>query len=1529
MSFTGTKLLRRYALPSSLFIAGVQFGGLLVLLVFLILPCLALPGGQESFSGVFLPSNRLDSRGIEQAKQLIAKGHFSQAIRFLDGILAREEDSFLSARTSVHSGLKETARQMLRDLPPEGRRSYETTLGPAARRLLKQSLQPGGFEQLRQITQRYFYTPAGYEAALLFAQHEADQGRHLSAAFQYQQLLETAEAAARFEPQLSILAAANWLAADNPTRAEELLLRLSEQGFRNIQLSGKDLPLRVSQDDRVDWLMQVVGIPVTKDWATQSQWLTARGNPARNGQVEGGLPHLRVRWQVRLLEHHHLEAVHDELAGMLSQQKRSRLPAAIPLAVGDYVITRSAHGLIAIDFKTGKRVWQAQPPRVSPLEDLIDGNFLENENNRKNKKLESAQIFGRLMWEDYLYNSTSSDGKRVYVIRDLAPPKFDRSQPFRLVPPASDKLEDSSTNRLCAYDLPTEGKLVWEIDGANRRGQLAGAYFLGAPVTVGQSLYCLAEIQNETAIYLLALDRQTGALRWRQQLADLEQGISHDRKRRLQASMPSYDEGVLVCPTGAGWVVGVDLAKQSLAWAYHYPSKKRLTPRQRIMEVPTRAAKGQWVQSTPVVAEGRVLLAPPESDTLHCLDLQTGKLLWKQPRGDAFLLAGVEAGKVLLVGNRQLSALQLSDGESAWKEEYLELPAGCTPTGSGFFSRGQYFLPLSNARVIAVDVSDGTIVAKANSRKGQPLGNLICYRGAVISQTGRYLDCFEQVEVLREDSERRLDALPTDLKALRTLGEIAYYDGQLAQAIELLSQAHASEPDDLRTREVLGEALVVALNEEFSEYQHRLPLLEEIHQGSAEDRFTLMRLRSQGQLEIGQAQEAFAICLQAYKNLDTLEAELSVGRDHLVSPQRWLAAQVAAVWNSASGDQRTAIRAQLAPLLAQTRAATETSLWQHFYDCFCSLELTAPLGIELATAYLQQGETLAAQQLLLSLIESENVHVQNGAIALNSRLLHESKRPVWAAKFDRVLQGKLAHQECLPGKTGLECLAAWKAADASPPSWPYGQVEVSVEKYDTRSSSRKHRRSSGILLQRSDSLLGSCSVTLLDMASGRNPSITLRDSLGQEFFRATLDQGAQAILSARRGVQGVSRGNLLILSLGHQIVAFDTTIAIRGATNAQPLWQKNTTSRLHALNPLGLRGNSATQIGPVTRDSCIFQVEQQLVCVDVRTGETKWSRDNLPVGCDLWGDADYVFAVPQASKHALVFSTVDGRSLGETSHHLPSANEHVATVGRQIVCWRRCAERRRELVAIDSWSGEVLWKHVFEKNARFRAVQNRFVAVVEPAGRCRIIEIRHGQAVVDQPIDANAAMTELYLLVGTNSFVLAVQQPPKVDKMRRVSPFNTTDFTRTAFAGQIYLFDRNTGLAVWEQPAKVQRLPLMLSQAVDMPVIAFAGNIRRTGKQGSKNQTGIMLLEKSTGRMLFLDEHLPPSPHYCFFQVAEEEAGGNASVAVVEMMTRKIQLQFTDHPRAPEPPARHDVLRNVGSGSGGLQKIGEKFFRGS
>ena len=144
----------------------------------------------------------------------------------------------------------------------------------------------------------------------------------------------------------------------------------------------------------------------------------------------------------------------------------------------------------------------------------------------------------------------------------------------------------------------------------------------------------------------------------------------------------------------------------------------------------------QWLDNSAVIADGRVLLTPPESAEIHCLDLQSGKQQWKRRQGESLFIGGVDHGTVLLVGSQTIQGLKMSDGTPAWKQESLPLPPNVLPAGQGYVSQGKYFLPLSSGQIAAIDMASGAISNnECPSIPSLSLGNLICYRGSVLSQS--------------------------------------------------------------------------------------------------------------------------------------------------------------------------------------------------------------------------------------------------------------------------------------------------------------------------------------------------------------------------------------------------------------------------------------------------------------------------------------------------------------------------------------------------------------------------------------------------------------------------------------------------------------------------------------------------------------------------------------------------------------------------------------------------------------------------
>ena len=336
--------------------------------------------------------------------------------------------------------------------------------------------------------------------------------------------------------------------------------------------------------------------------------------------------------------------------------------------------------------------------------------------------------------------------------------------------------------------------------------------------------------------------------------------------------------------------------------------------------------------------------------------------------------------RVLIVGNNSLTAVNLSDGKSAWPRGKLDLE-DALPSGRGFFSHGRYYLPLSSAEVWAIDVAQGVVADRASARDGQVLGNLVCHRGAVLSQSGRFLNCFDQVDVLRTKSEQSLEKNPDDFEALRTLGEIAYNDRQLPRAIEYLERALAGASDNLRTKEVLIECLEAALDEDFATYQGRLPLLRELEQSSGRGQLNLLRLQAQGLLKVGDPWGAFEACLQLYQATDDPLELLQVGQDHEAQLSRWVRAQVASIWNQADQNERERITRQLDRLLDREENHPDERHLRRFADCFQSLEIAEPVLLRLATENLQAGRLLAAQQLYMMLTNATDQNIRAEAVA--------------------------------------------------------------------------------------------------------------------------------------------------------------------------------------------------------------------------------------------------------------------------------------------------------------------------------------------------------------------------------------------------------------------------------------------------------------------------------------------------------------------------------------------------------------------
>jgi outer membrane protein assembly factor BamB len=342
---------------------------------------------------------------------------------------------------------------------------------------------------------------------------------------------------------------------------------------------------------------------------------------------------------------------------------------------------------------------------------------------------------------------------------------------------------DVNHNQLVCIDAET-GRTRWTLG----RGKTAldNCYFLAPPLPLNGKLYAL--IEKEQELRLICIEPGNGKIAWTQALANFSKGINQEVGRRTWAAHLAYGEGVLVCPSHSGAVVAVDLLSHSLLWAHSYaksppPEKKqaRLVGNRVLMLnqyqpfMPRLA--GNWKNSAPIIADGKVLVTAPDANVLHCLNLRDGSLLWKTDwTTDDCYVAGVIDGKVLMVSKQACRAFSLADGKALWIT-----PTGL-PCGHGVAAGKLYCLPMRDSSLnplykqgieevlkahkdvskeagvsttlngfngvadgfslCAIDMSTGKIVQRTALPQSSALGNLLLYQGRLVSQTANNISAF-------------------------------------------------------------------------------------------------------------------------------------------------------------------------------------------------------------------------------------------------------------------------------------------------------------------------------------------------------------------------------------------------------------------------------------------------------------------------------------------------------------------------------------------------------------------------------------------------------------------------------------------------------------------------------------------------------------------------------------------------------------------------------------------------------------------
>lgn len=1480
---------------------------------------------------------------LSRAEKALQQNEYSAAIDELYAILTSADpesgggQDFFAGQTAgkqAHTSIKARALELLGGMPERSLELYELRCGAEARALLDQAVAEGSLQQLTDVTRKFFHTQAGHEATMLIGRYHLDHGRPLAAALWLQRLAETAQAARRFDPELSVMLASSWLHAGMPPKAEAALIALrSRDPKATVRVGAGTIPIFREDTQALTWLEKVAGSQHQLRSADESQWLVFRGNSTRNARSSGGMPLMTRRWDVPIAN----DPTDQDRLETISRDFRARDLVAIPsvhaLAVDNLILMRTPRRrLLAVDFETGKRVWEY--PWFEDSDETRSDDSESSSDTTPNAPRRDDRLIERL-WEDAAYGQISSDGSAVYLLDELTyASDITRQQQNRLM--GGGMLEWPSQfaethNKLVALSLRGQGKLRWIVggkDGEDER-RLAGAFFLGPPLPILGQLFVLAEMNGE--IRLVVLDASNGQLQWAQQLAHVESfTVDLNGVRRLAGATPSFADGVLVCPTSAGAVVAVDISTRALLWGFQYQKGPTFPGvMRRGLGGESQLQPGEhWADASVTIAEGCVLITPIESNQLYCLDLLTGEPRWApQQRGDAAYVASVHDGKLILAGKSRIQALSLKDGTAAWPSP-VDL-AGATPSGRGFLSGDHYFLPTGNAQLLKIDISRGEIAEAISTER--VLGNLLCYRDAVVSQNVDVLSKYDQLEPLRAWVAQQRQAHPDDPVALTRQAELSLHDSQRPEALAALRRAYqltpAQDPDRSTIQTLLVETLFSVLRSDFENNRDAALEVEALIDDPAQQA-EFQRLMAAGLARTNEYERAFRM----YLKLAGLEQSALGGIEfrsgleqvepHLKArAERRIQAHLAELLEAASGAERERIDEIVRAHFESTLSiGADQKPSRQFLDFFGTHPLADEVRVRLAAQVLLDKPTLETELWLRHAAQAADPAIAGAATWHLARGLHAAGYYDDAATHFVRLGREFGEVVCGEGKTGRELFDTAtqlpKIRQAlTPHEWPFGQWNVE----------RQQRPMASNQAFAAIEFVDGAASRQLGYTPGAN-QLVIRDRFGRETNQVPLQQPQSGVSSAGPA-SAKAFGHFVMARIGNDFLALDTwnpaetsDKSILWRQSLQPLGIAAGSTRVNQPFGQGPRVVSNGAIGPVLPSGVYLQKDRQLVCLDPLTGDEIWVRDEIAPGSDVFGNEQHVFVVPPNSTVALVFGALDGRSQGRREI-VPRENRW-ATFGGHVLSWG-LDNGKYSVRLYDLFRERDVWRRELTTDAKGCLIGDDEAAFLEPDGTLEIVVLKDGQTQLKTQLLAEAQLSELYVLRSSDQYhvVVSSDSASNAGNFRIVSDVTLEGGASASLtSARIYAFDRHTGRSQWPIPARIRHYSLPLDQPADCPLLVF---MRHFGETTSTRNEGhqhleLLCIDKRTGREMYRQDHTHKVTQTRAYRL---EARPAENLVTLNLTRDQFTFRFTTEPLPPELPVQQSDGRSNRTLLDGIERV--------
>lgn len=1399
---------------------------------------------------------------------------YAKAAESLQELLDQPYDYFLLADYRVDKGMRTRIDELLARSPAEFRAVYDRQFNPEARKLFDQALADRSVAGLAEVVRRFGWTSTGEAALVGLANAFADQGEFDRAARVLDGHLNRRHRLPD-RPDLALSAAQFWRASGDEAAAANILARLKAAHPNPISALGRQWPLFDGAGEAPRWLTQVTGVaPRPPLESAVQEWRLPRGSASGPSRAMPASPIARGAWSGTLIDGFdidpifptepgilaNVQTVQDKLKGLEAKfiaentLKQPLAPAGMPLVVGGTVIVSGPASLKAFDARTGAFRWTTVE---------VDGTFQTL--NRLNTKTDGSLIPSRLLdaflsqrtWINRTAANLSSDGRRVYAVVDTGMMVSPRMLPFgpmvarNAPPPRSD-------NRLVAFDLATEGTIRWSMGGRPSVGGVAdfppvprdqatraddlpaglpGVFFLGPPLPADDVLYVLGEDRGQVKLFALSPDPAAthGEVLWSLPLLNPTTNASllDNIPRRMGGLMPVLDKGLLVCELADGVVTAVDPTLRSVVWSHRYrpadpqPNRNLMFMQQinaghngEDMVVQDQMREIGWWDSLPTIAGRTVLLTPNDDNRLHALDLETGAPLWPpRERGEGLYLAGAEPDRVIVVEQRAVEAREIASWKLLWRCS-LDSPG---VSGRGFRQDGRLTLPLAQGELATIDLRNGQILAQSTLPNGIQSANLAAGNGQIILQTATRVCGLPALDRARQEIEATLARNPRDPDALSDRGTLRLHEGNGSEGQQDLRTA-IEVRDSAATRRLLVQSLLAVLRTDYARGRVHIEEIRKLAQ-DPEQKFWLHLASAEGLEKAGRTAEALGEYLQIpfAPGSQELEANLSV------SNERWIRGRIERLLASAGN---------AAELKESTRTWIETVRQKDAALAFAALQrggLSPELARSISELPIPDGNLRAERQLeqvlwqLAARPRSDESAAAAAARLVELRLRRGKAEPV-SDLLDR-FETDWAQVKVRGETTGEQLLKQWQVDAAMGgalmlrPKW-----ETAVMESDAPTEGSVESKFTPVLVR------GPTRGPLDGWQFAVSPdgqTLTARDRYGfdTQLGAATGVEPGHGLFGARyvapigRMVVYVSVDRVLVVdsatgeSVLNEPLVDNPQSQFSGQLRGRSIMPEELREGIRApLVPGPTGAGHCGNVGQPTFDSLCYQRGNRLFCIHPATGELHWTRSELPEGCEILMDEEYVVLCAPFSPLLQIYRTADGAQVGE------------ASVPKDVVRSRRGAEWGRHILAATVGKDEIryrmfdpvrkadAWSRAFPPGTEWTSADGENIAFLTPEGAFEIVHFRTGETLF---------RTELTSIPKLDGFVVRDdghrygiftwtygntgyrEQPDKSDPRRRqILPYSLArhfeSYLRTEFTGPLFVVGHD-GRKIWQRDAAQYR----------------------------------------------------------------------------------------------------------------------------